>query len=149
MPLVVALLLLVLHTLLAAGNLPAQDVQRVQARADVAATSFLAYREAVLDYLAAHPGFIGTATDASLSWPWGYVRDARWSHVVQPDGSLFVFQVAGAPAPQLLEQLQRKTRNPWLLGREAGSQLVSASGVVIGLPLPAAVPPGAVVLAGR
>lgn len=150
MPLVVAMFALAILALLTASELPARQALGEQARADAAATSFLAYREAVLDHLAAHPGFAGTAADTALSWPWGYVRDGRWSHVAQPDGALFVYQAAGTPpAPLLLAELQRKASQPFLLGREAGGQLVSASGAAIGLPLPPGVPPGAVVLAGR
>jgi hypothetical protein len=150
MPLVLALFMLATMALLDAGSLPAQQALVEQARADAAATSFLAYREAVLDYLALHPGFTGTAADAALAWPWGYARDSRWSHVVQSDGSLFVYQAAGTTAPPLLiEQLQRKASRPWLLGRESGGQLVSASDASIRLPVAPAVPAGAVVLAGR
>ncbi len=150
MPLALALFLLATLSLLQAGTLPAQQAQFEQARADAAATSFLAYREAVLDYLALHPGFTGTAPDAALPWPWGYAHDGRWSHVVQPDGSLFVYQAAGTTAPSLLlAELQRKAWQPWLLGRESGGQLVSGIDPSIQLPVPTAVPPGAVVLAGR
>lgn len=150
MPLVLAIFLLATVALLQAGALPAQEAQLQQARADAAATSFLAYREAVLDYLVLHPGFTGSAPDAVLAWPWGYARDGRWSHVVQPDGSLFVFQAAGTTAPPLLlAELQRKASQPWLLGRESGGQLVSARDPSIRLPVPPAVPAGALVLAGR
>lgn len=149
MPLVLAMFLLATLALLQAGSLPAQQAVLEQARADAAATSFLAYREAVLDYLALHPGFTGTAADAALAWPWGYARDGRWSHVVQSDGSLFVYQAAGTPPPLLIAQLQRKASQPWLLGRESGGQLVSASDASIRMPVPPAVPAGAVVLAGR
>lgn len=150
MPLVVAMFLLAVLSLVTAGALPAQQAAREQARADAAATSFLAYREAVLDYLAAHPGFAGTAGDASLTWPWGYVRDGRWSHVVQPDGALYVYQAAGTPpVPLLLTELQRRASKPWLLGRASAGQLVDAGGVTIGITLPPAVPAGAVVLSGR
>lgn len=149
MPLAFALLLLAAIALLEVAQLPAQEARREEARADIAAASFLAYREAVLDHLNANPGFVGTVADAALLFPWGHVRDARWSHLAEPAGTLYVYQASGAAPPLLLDTLQRRTGNSFLLGRAGGGQLVTASGVTVAISVPTAVPAGAVVLVGR
>jgi hypothetical protein len=149
MPIVLALFMLAMLALHASGELGVQEAGREQARVDAAATSFLAYREAVLDHLNTTPGFTGTAADAVLAFPWGYLRDARWTHVVDAHGTLYVHATAGNSAPLLLPQLQQKTRNGFLLGRQSGGQLVAASGGSTGITVPASVPEGAVVMVGR
>lgn len=150
MPIAIALLLLSAFAWFGAGELPQLQVRREQALADVAATSLLAYREAVLDHLNAEPGFTGTAPEAALTLPWGQAADPRWAHVLPPGGTLYVYARAGSSTPPLLlDALQRKTLQSFLVGRQTGGVLVSAGGWDTGLPVPAAVPEGAVVLAGR
>jgi hypothetical protein len=150
-PLVVALFFAAAAAGLAALYVPARQAAQELAAADAAATSLLAYREAVIDYLNAHPSFSGTVADASLVYPWGYARDARWSHLVLAGGALYVYQASGSAAAsaQLLERLHARTQRSWMVGRQSAGQLVSAGGVATGIAVPVAVPDGAVLFVGK
>lgn len=104
----------------------------------------------MVDYLNTHPGFTGTVPDAALTFPWGYRRDARWTHLAQPGNTLFVYEASTPvrPAP-VLDQLDRKTLHSFMVGRNTRGRLVSANGFATGIAVPAAVPDGAVMIVGR
>lgn len=151
MPQVIALFFLAIVALTSALYLPAQKAQGEVAIADAGATSLLAYRQAVIDYLNANPTFTGTVPDASMTFPWGYVRDPRWTNHVLSGGTLYVFEAA-AYSPrtdQVLDQLYRKTMQSFSVGRNSGGQLVGATGFSTGILVPAAVPNGALLIVGK
>lgn len=150
MPTLLTMFFLGAVALMTALYVPEQEARAEVALADVAATSMLAYREAVSDYLNANPSFTGTAPDASLTFTWGYVRDPRWTHVVESGGALYVYEAtAGSSAAQTLDRLYRKTNASFMVGRNVGGQLVSANGFASGIAVPAAVPAGAITIVGR
>ena len=151
MPTFVALFFLAVVSLVSALQLPQQSAQAELAAADAGATSLLAYRQAVIDYLNANPGFTGTVPDASLALPWGYVRDPRWTHLVQSGSTLYVYEASpGSPRTgQLLDQLYRKSVSSFMVGRNAGGTLVSANGFATGVLVPPAVPNGAILIVGK
>jgi hypothetical protein len=151
MPQVVALFFLAIVSLTSALYLPAQKAQGEVAVADAGASSLLAYRQGVIDYLNGNPSFTGTVPDASITFPWGYVRDPRWTNYVQSGGTLYVFE-ATAHSPrtdQVLDQLYRKTMKSFSVGRNNAGQLVGATGVATGILVPAAVPDGALLIVGK
>lgn len=151
MPTVIALFFLAIMSLMSAMYLPVQKVQAERSIADAGATSLLAYRQAVIDYLNANPTFTGTVPDTSLTFPWGHVRDARWTNVVQAGGTLYVFEAFANSqnSSQVLDQLYRKTMSSFMVGRNSGGQLVSANGFATGVTVPAAVPNGALLIVGK
>ena len=151
MPTFLALFYLAVLAALSALYLPGQKVQAETAVADAGATSLLVYRQAVIDYLNANPGFTGTVPDSSLAWPWGYVRDPRWTHVVQAGSALYVYEAgtSGAGRDQLLDQLYRKTVSSFMVGRNAAGTLVSTNGFATGVAVPPAVPNGAILVFGK
>jgi len=151
MPTFIALFFVAAVAVASALDLQRQTAQAEAVVADAAATSFLAYREAVIDYLNANPGFSGTVPDAALSFGWGYVRDPRWTNVVQGGSALYVYQRApnAARTDLVLDQLYRKTASSFMVGRKAGGVLVSANGFATGVAVPAAVPNGAIVVVGK
>ncbi len=151
MPTVIAFFFLATVSLMSALYLPSQKFQAEVSVGDTGATSMLAYRQAVIDYLNANPNFTGTVPDASLTFPWGYVRDTRWTNLVQAGGTLYVYEsVANAPSTaQVLDQLYRKTMNSFMVGRNSGGQLVSATGFATGVTVPSAVPNGALLIVGK
>lgn len=151
MPQVIALFFLAIVSLTSALYLPAQKAQGEVSIADAGATSMLAYRQGVIDYLNANPSFSGTVPDSSITFPWGYVRDPRWTNYVQGGGTLYVFE-ATAHSPhtdQVLDQLYRKTFKSLSVGRNTGGQLLGASGLSTGITVPAAVPNGALLIVGK
>lgn len=151
MPQVVALFFLAIVALTSALYLPAQKAQGEVAVADAGATSLLAYRQGVIHYLNANPSFTGTVPDASITFPWGYVRDPRWTNYVQSGGTLYVFETS-AHSPhtdQVLSQLYRKTLQSFSVGRNSAGQLVGATGLPTGILVPAAVPNGALLIVGK
>lgn len=151
MPQVVALFFLAIVSLTSALYLPAQKAQGEVAVADAGATSLLAYRQGVIDYLNGNPSFTGTVPDASITFPWGYVRDSRWTNYVQSGGTLYVFEATAhsARTEQVLDQLYRKTMKSFSVGRNSAGQLVGATGVATGILVPAAVPDGALLIVGK
>jgi hypothetical protein len=151
MPTAIAMFFLAAASLVSATWLPARALQGEIAVADAAATSLLAYRHTVVDFLNANPAFAGTVPDASLAFPWGYRPDVRWTHLVQGGGTLYVYEAAPNPraTSQLLDQLHRKTLASFTVGRNAAGTLVSANGFVTGIAVPAAVPNGAILIVGR
>lgn len=151
MPQVLALFFIAIVSLASALYLPAQKAQGEVAVAAAGATSLLAYRQGVIDYLNANPSFTGTVSDVSITFPWGYVRDSRWTNYVQSGGTLYVFEATAhsARSDQLLDQLYRKTLKSFSVGRNSGGQLVGATGFSSGILVPAAVPDGALLIVGK
>lgn len=150
MPLVASVFFVAMVSLLGALYVPAQEAQATHAVADVGATSLLAYRESVINYLNANPSFTGTVPDASLTFVWGYWRDPRWTHVVS-GGALYVHE-ATANSPNtslLLDQLYSKTASSFMVGRNVSGTLVSANGFSTGVTVPVAVPNGALLIVGK
>lgn len=116
-------------------------------KGDVAATNFLAYREAVVAYRNANPAASGTVADASLTWVPGYIRDVRWSNVIT-GGVLYVYS-SGAPAPRMVDAVYQKAGRYVMVGvKNASGNLVSPSGETISTSLPAAITSGAIVFVG-
>ena len=151
MPQVVALFFLAIVALTSALYLPERQAQAEVAVADAGATSLLAYRQGVVDFLNTNPSFAGTVPDAAITFPWGYLRDPRWSNFVQAGGTLYVFEAA-AHSPhtdQVLDQLYRKTLQSFSVGRNSGGRLVGATGLATGIVVPATVPNGALLIVGK
>src|SRR5690349_996532 len=107
MPLVIALFFLAIVALASALTLPEWQARAETAVADAGATSLLAYRQGVVDFLNANPAFAGTVPDAAITFPSGYVRDPRWTNFVQAGGTLFVFEASARSAhtEQVADQL--------------------------------------------
>ena len=157
MPTMASLLFISLIALVSALYVPAKETQAATAIANAAATSFLSYREAVINYLTANPGTAsGTVPDASLSFAWGYVRDARWTNMYTATGggSLVIYESSAntAGVSTMIDQLYRKTDQSFTVGRKASDgsgQLISANGFATGIALPAVVPVGAIAMVGK
>ena len=151
MPLAFALFFVAMVALTSAVYLPARQAEAQVSLADATATSLLAYRQGVIDYLNANPGFAGTVPDAAITFPWGYVRDGRWSNHVPGAGRLYVYEAGGhlAHADQVLDQLYRKTLQSFSVGRNVGGRLVGATGLATGIVVPASVPDGVLLMVGR
>lgn len=150
MPAVAAIFFVAMVALLSAIHVPVQKEQAVTAVADFSATSLLAYRQAVIDYHNANPGFSGTVGDASLTFPWGYNRDPRWSNIAS-GGTLYVYELVphSANTSLMLDRLYRKTGSSFMVGRKVAGVLVSANGYSTGISVPAAVPNGALLIIGK
>jgi len=143
-----ALFFVALTAFVGALYLPAEKAELEDRVASVRATSLLAYRESVINYLNANPSFTGTVPDSSLTFPWGYVRDSRWTNLVPAAGTLYVYSTA-TDLGLVEDHLYRKTLRSFMVGRKVAGQLVAANGFATGITLPAAIPDGALVFAGR
>jgi len=135
----------------AAIETPKQENFMNIATADVAATNFIAYRNAAIKYVNANPAAAGNITDVALAPYWlpGYIRDANWSNTVS-GGTLFVYSTA-APAHSTAEAIYKKNHESSLVGtKNAGNgHLQSANGFDTGIVLPAAIPNNAIVILGK
>lgn len=129
-------------------HIPAQESQMTQAVADVAATSALAYRESVINYLNANSGYTGTVPDASLTPLWGYKRDPRWTNTVV-SGALYVYESTPSANTNMMDVLYTKTVKSFMVGRNQSGLLVSAKGFATGITVPPAVPNGAILIFGK
>lgn len=148
MPLVAVLFFIAMVSLAAAMHVPAQEARMVKAVANVGATSALAYRESVVNYLNANPSFSGTVPDSALTFLWGHVRDPSWTNLVS-GGALYVYETSPSNTPELLDELYRKTMASYMVGRNAAGMLVSAKGFGTGVAVPVAVPNGAILIVGK
>jgi hypothetical protein len=131
-----------------AVSVPAQEQQVRSLAADVASTNFYAYRTAVVNYLYAHPGTSGNIADSSLTFLPGYIRDARWTNTVQ-GGTLFVYST-GTATIDSVNSIYQKGGKSVLIGKKAASgNLISATGIDTGIPLPAGIPVGSITIVGN
>jgi hypothetical protein len=125
----------------------------VQAKlvAEVAATNFLAYRNAVQRYLQANPSATGTIDNTALTpfFSLGYVTDSRWSNILA-GGVFHVYSVSVVP-PGLLTQLHSRAQDNLLIGVKdaATGQLRAWSGLNTGITLPTSIANNAIVMMGR
>jgi hypothetical protein len=150
MSLVASIFFVAMVSLLGALYVPTQQAQAAHAVADMSATSLLAYRESVINYLNLTPNFAGSVPDTSLTLLWGYVRDSRWTNIVI-NGQLYVYEVnANSPNTSLLlDQLYQKTASSFMVGRNVSGTLVSANGFSTLIIVPTAVPNGALLMVGK
>jgi PilM len=148
MPTLAALFFASIVALATVLNLPTQEAMFTQAVADVAATSALAYRESVINYLNTNPGFSGTVPDASITALWGYQRDARWTNTVV-SGSLYIYESTPSSNKNLMDILYIKTKKSYMVGRNQSGLLVSSKGFGTGITVPIAVPVGAIMIFGK
>ena len=130
-----------------AVSVPAQEQQTMALTADVAATNFYEYRAAIISYFYANPSTTGTIADVSLTFLPGYLRDARWTNVIQ-GGTLFVYST-GVESIDSVMAMYQKGGTSLLIGKKSASgNLVSATGIDTGILLPAAIPVGAITIVG-
>lgn len=131
-----------------AVSIPAQEQQARSLAADVTATNFYAYRASVINYINANPGATGTIADGSLTFLPGYVRDTRWTNLIQ-GGTLFIYST-GTESIDSVTAMYQKGGKSLMIGKKAASgNLVSATGIDSGIPLPAAIPAGAITIVGN
>lgn len=124
-----------------------KTAQFVVARGDVAATNFLAYRQAVVTYRTANPTATGTVPDGALTWQTGFIRDGRWTNLIS-GGELYVYSLA-APEPAVLQAVFMKAGSYVMVGtKNASGNLVNAGGSTIAISLPAGIPVGSIVYVG-
>lgn len=148
MPLVVCLFFISMLGILEALYVPARDARAIISKADVAATSALAYRESVINYLIANPTFTGTVPDASLTYLWGYTRDPRWTNIVNAT-NLYVYESSPSANTLLIDVLYSKTMKSYMVGKNVAGLIVSANGLATGNPVPSGIPAGAILIAGK
>jgi hypothetical protein len=150
-----------------AVSIPTIERQRTSLTAEVSATNFLAYRTAVVNYLNAFPAFTGTVSDAMLNLtpncapgalyclP-GYIRDPRWTNLIQGD-VLYVYSTNLTAPPDTLAALSAQGSGSLLIGTAvdidpgAGitSRLFSANRTDTGIVLPGAIPIGVITMVGK
>ena len=117
-----------------------------QLNADVSAVSFMAYREAVIQYNNANPGVTGSITPTSLQpyYPYGYSNPGTWSNFVDSN-RIYVYSTNFVDVSRLNMRLHRSL----LVGHKSSSgYLISLSGVNTQIILPAVIPVNSVVIAG-
>lgn len=131
-----------------ATTLPELERQKIEVAADVAATNFFAYRKAAMDYVAANPSYSGTIPDSSLVFLPGYIRDTRWSNVVNGN-TLYVFN-NGASTIQIRNSIYEKGGRSMLIGKKSpAGNLINVSGYDTGVTLPAIIPVNAETIVGE
>lgn len=131
-----------------AVSVPAQQQKTITLTADVTATNFYAYRAAVINYQTANPGATGTIADGSMTFLPGYIRDARWTNLIQ-GGTIFVYST-GTASIDAMANVYQKGGKSLLIGKKGTSgNLISATGTDTGIVLPAAITVGAMTIVGN
>ncbi|ABE47298.1 type IV pilus biogenesis protein PilM [Polaromonas sp. JS666] len=148
MPLLVTTFFISMMALLVAIHVPEQDKQFMSAKADVAATDVLAYREELINFINSNAGFSGAVSDSQITPLWGHQRRTNWSNIVS-NGTMFVYEVTPSPEALLLDKIYRKTARSFMVGRNSSGTLVSANGLSTGITIPASVPNGSIVIVGK
>lgn len=148
MPIVITAFFIAMTALYYSSYEPQRDVQAKSIVADVAATSALAYRESVINYLNANPGYVGLVNPMLLTPLTGAPRFSGWDGVVS-GGTLFIYEQVPSNTPNILDRIYRKTGKSHLVGRKVNGQLVSANGLATGIAVPADVPEYAITLVGK
>jgi len=133
---------------LVATHEPRETAWAIHAKADVTATSVLAYRESVIDYLNSNSAFTGTVPDASLTYPWGHQRNLAWTNLVS-SGTLYIYEVTPGAGQTVQDTIYTKTQRSFMVGRNVSGLLVSAKGVETGITVPAAIPEGSILIVGK
>lgn len=150
-PLWIVSVFISLIALYTAFDVPRQTEFNTQITADVSATNFIAYRQAVQRYVQANPGASGTISDASLApfWLTGYVRDANWTNSIS-GGAMYVYSTAAVPTTTL-NLISNKSGDSALVGikNTATGRLQSANGFDTGIVLPGWIPNNALVVMGN
>ncbi|WP_341744787.1 type IV pilus biogenesis protein PilM [Azonexus hydrophilus] len=118
-----------------------------KADADISASNFLQYREAVVAYVAANPSATGTIADASLTWEPGYVRDARWTNEIT-GGQLYTYS-GGAVEQRAAQRVYERAGRPVTIGIKSGTNPLAGDGSLIAASLPGTIPDGALVYFGK
>ena len=107
-----------------------RTTQQVVVKGDVDAANFAAYRDAVVRYRTANPTATGTIADASLTWPAGFIRDARWTNLIT-GGELYVYSLAN-PVPAMLQAIYNRSGQYVMVGvKDAAGNLKNAGGSTI------------------
>lgn len=133
-----------------AVDVPMQEAEMNRIKADVAATNFVAYRNALQRYIADNPAANGVIQDSSLAayWPPGYIHNPLWRNLVS-GSTLYVYSPT-EPVPNMLNAIHSKSRENLLVGKKDAvtGRLKSYKGIDTGIVLPAAIPNGAIVVVG-
>ncbi len=149
MPLLISMFFVAIVSLALALHAPEQEAQVATAIADVGATSVLAYRVSVVDYLNSNASFVGTVPDSSLTPLWGATRDSRWTNLVVAGGALYVYETSNNSSSGVISALYEKTGKSIYVGRNMSGSLVSANGFASGITVPAGVPDGSITIFGK
>jgi hypothetical protein len=150
-PLFALISMLTLSALITARIVPIQLQQYAQARGEIQATNFLAYRDAVQRYINANPSFSGTITGSDLNAyrRFGDVLETDFNNQVT-GGRFYVWQRPPVD-PYTRNAVYRKTQHSLLVGQKQGGVLWTVAGSSIGntgIPLPTTIPEGALVAFG-
>lgn len=117
----------------------------LKARAgDVQATTFLIYQNALAAYVANSAPTDGTVTDASLSFPPGYVRNSAHTNVVS-GRILYTWIPAANVTPGMVARLQQAAQYSVAKVTASGSALAKDGARSV----PTTIPIGAIVLIGE
>lgn len=153
-PIWIAIAFLSFVTLFFAVDLPKQKAAQTAVQVNHDVTSMLAYRKAVISYLAANPSATGTITSAALAsyWPLGYTNTgARWSNYVDPGtAKLYIFSLSAANN-EILSRLHTLYGDSFFIGtQDSSGNFISFNGLVNTPAPPAAgIVNGAVIIIGR
>jgi hypothetical protein len=132
-------------------TVPEQEQQMINARASVNATNFMAYRRALVDYVASNPTATGEVDDDELE-PFylpGYTRNTNWRNMVS-GATIFVYSTE--PMEKVTQyRIYEMSGNSLLVGHKNAStgRLVSITGMDTGVNVPAAIPNAAFVMMGN
>lgn len=140
-----------LYAAYSAADIPKEQAFSIEAKANVEATNYIAYRKAVLRYLEANPSASGVISDVALA-PYylpGYIRNPNWTNLVS-SGTVFVYATT-EPSINVMSTVYKKSNESLLIGKKSAStgHLVSMTGIDTGVILPVSIPNNALVILGK
>lgn len=160
-PIWIAVVFISLFSLYMVLYAPNTEMQLEQLDREANATSVMAYRSAILSYLLANPGAVGTIPDALLTagnhWPNGYTAPLPtppdpyvWSNYVDVDRTLYIFSFS-PDRSGLQKLLNESLGDGFIVGekRPDGNFWAIGDPIMFAVPAAAGIPDGALVIVGR
>lgn len=136
--------------------IPSMTEKNAIAVADAGATSFLAYREAVIDYSNSNPNITNKVVSAGdLNYSLGYKTNNNWANKwssVISNGTVYIYEndPTTYTSPQVIDRLFKKTDDIFYLGWNSNnSKLITVNGYSTEVTIPSVVPAGAIVMVGK
>lgn len=128
------------------SNVRTFDTQNLAGESAAVSGSMAVYRNYVVNYAIAHPATTGAVADASLGLPAWLTKASGVANYVT-GGKGYVYYTN--PPPELVQRLMSDSKNSILVGINQGGYVTNPLSGVSTIPVPAAIPAGAVVYASN
>lgn len=155
-PVWIAVIFLAISSFFMVKTLPEKNEFYQVAQSEKDMISILAYRKAVLRFIAANPAATGTISTASLTpfWSRGYIHvPKRWQNFIDTDGTLYIYSlfsvvISTTENNTFLSRTYELSAGSELVGTKVSGNFVSFTGASTWA-IPATIPDNSIVIIGK